>query len=183
MLKLLVGVFFMLIIVAVPVYYYEEKKVNMSADEILNTTVFAMDYDGSNNIVTLSSLINGKAILFFKFIKPKNKMVYFDSLQALKSFDKTRKGYFALDNPAFSNFYIGRYIKDKNIIEYQPLKYSGIAGVKLNYDGNRIKSAYAILNDNSQRLINTLKINNSMILKAHFKPSPSMRLKLLSPSP
>ncbi|CAM2835379.1 hypothetical protein [Legionella worsleiensis] len=136
---------------------------------ILNSTVLAFDYDGRHRSVTSQSLLNGDALIFLKAVPKSNKLYFISSLQQLQSYDAKKKGYIAMDSPDFKDYYFGRYLKHKDILEYRPLHQLGIAGIALKYSGKHVTAAHVILLDNSHRNLTKVRITSNALEQVNWK--------------
>ncbi|MBL7481374.1 hypothetical protein [Legionella bononiensis] len=153
----------LIIILGTALYLFLHKSPTYHQGPVLNSTVIAFDYDGRHDTVTSESLINGDALIFLKIDPNSNKLELVSSFKQLQSYDGKRKGYIALDNPNFIDYYFGRYLNYSDTLEYRKLANSGIAGITLKYSGNKVTSARVILLDNSRRNLMMVKINSDVL--------------------
>ena len=153
----------LIIILGTALYLFLHKTPVYHLGPVLNTTVIAFDYDGRHNTVTPESLINGDALIFLKIDPNNNRLELVNSFKQLQNYDSKRKGYIGLDSPYFKDYYFGRYLIYKDILEYRKLANSGIAGITLKYFGNKVTSARVILADNSRRNLMMVKINSDVL--------------------
>lgn len=154
-------------------FYLNKQSMDFDATEI-KASIVAFDYDGRHKKVSTTGLLRGDALIFLKIFPNENKIRFLRTLDQLQKYDSNHKGYIALDNPNFKNFYFGRYLKRNNILEYRAFQNIGIAGIILKYDKGSVQSAQVILLDNSRRNLSTLNIandmfNNSKLRKCHIK--------------
>jgi hypothetical protein len=138
-------------------------------DPAINPSVMAFDFDGRHAAVTPQSLIDGDALIFLKVLSANGSIDFVTTLDQLKSYDIGKKGYIALDSPDFDNYYFGRYLKDKKVMEYRKLENSGIAGISLHYSKGKVESAQVILLDNSRRNLTRVQVDLDLFKEMQLK--------------
>ncbi|KTD52866.1 hypothetical protein [Legionella quateirensis] len=159
----------LIIILGTALYLFLHKSPAYHRGPVLNSTVIAFDYDGRHSAVTPQSLINGDALIFLKVDPNDNGLELVSSLKQLQDYDGKKKGYIALDNPNFKDYYFGRYLRYSDLLEYRQLSQLGIAGIALKYTGNKVTSAQVILLDNSRRYLMPVKITSDVLEHVKLK--------------
>ncbi len=156
-------------ILTIGIYAYFHIYPSHQKDPAINPTVMAFDFDGRHIDVTPQSLVNGDALIFLKVLPEDGSVDFVTSLTQLQNYDEGKKGYIALDSPYFDNYYFGRYLKDKKVMEYRKLENSGIAGISLNYNADNVDSAEVILLDNSRRTLSKVKVDLDLFKEMKLK--------------
>lgn len=151
------------------IYFFLHQSPAHHIGPVLNSTVLAFDYDGRHSTVTPQSLIDGDALIFLKVVPNEDKLDIVSSLKQLQDYDSNKNGYIALDSPDFKDYYFGRYLQYKDILEYRQLNQLGIGGIALHYTGNQVTSAQVILSDNTRRNLSKVKIISDVLERVHLK--------------